>query len=350
MCAELQLSAVLSIFFFEPSYQLQFGQRDGVLYALAPVLALPGFGPRDLCQPLGREICKTSALLQRPCEFLSVMKIYHTFAQLIQPTPPHSLLLGNLGYLGKIMKRYPKGTHSQIIFTELARDQGFRGVFYLDVYPAAEPMLFIIDPTVAAQVHSVARHPLSNNFLRGLVGTKSIFSTDGKEWQTQRSWFAPAFSMSHLTTLVPGMVEETLVFREKLTKYAVSEETFSMLDLAMRLTIDVISRTGFDMKLKSQTEDGPLYDAFQGAISWTAGLVANTFHKALSPYMMDYYTRKLDKLLSQYVRKRYADSMDDKATKSILDLALRGYRKENGKLGKSVTKLDDEFLKIAVDK
>jgi hypothetical protein len=42
--------------------------------------------------------------------------------------------------------------------------------------------------------------------------------------------------------------------------------------------------------------------------------------------------------------------MDDKATKSILDLALRGYRKENGKLGKSVTKLENEYLKIAVDK
>jgi cytochrome P450 len=237
--------------------------------------------------------------------------------------------------------------------TDLHKDgegAGFRGVFYLDVYPAAQPMIFIIDPTVTSQVHNVARHPLSNNFLRGLVGTKSVFSTNGKEWQAQRSWFAPAFSMSHLTTLVPGMVEETLVFREKLTKYAVSGETFSMLELAIRLTIDVISRSGFDMKLKTQTEDGPIYDAFQGAISWTAGLVANTFHKALSPYMMDYYTRRLDKLLGQYVKERYADGMDDKATKSILDLALRGYRKENGKIGKSVTKLDNEFLKIAVDK
>ena len=28
-----------------------------------------------------------------------------------------------------------------------------------------------------------------------------------------------------------------------------------------------------------------------------------------------------------------------------LDLALKYYRKENGRLGKSVTKLDNEFLK-----
>jgi sterigmatocystin biosynthesis cytochrome P450 monooxygenase len=232
----------------------------------------------------------------------------------------------------------------------MAREHGFRGLFYVDLYPAAEPMLFIIDPTVATQVHNVARHPFSNHFLRGLVGTKSVFSTDGKEWQAQRSWFAPAFSMSHLITLVPGMVEETLIFREKLTEYAVSGETFSMLELAMRLTIDVISRSGFDMKLKSQTEDGQIYDAFQGAIGWTTGFVENTFYMALAAYMMDYYTHKLDKLLGQYVKDRYADNMDDKAAKSILDLALKGYRKENGKLGKSVTKLDNEFLKIAVDK
>jgi hypothetical protein len=45
---------------------------------------------------------------------------------------------------------------------------------------------------------------------RGLVGTDSIFATHGKEWQQQRSWFAPALSLTHQLTLVPGMVEETL--------------------------------------------------------------------------------------------------------------------------------------------
>ena len=53
--------------------------------------------------------------------------------------------------------------------------------FHMDLYPGAESMLFIIDLTVATQVHNVARHPFSNHFLRELVGTKSSFSTDGKE-------------------------------------------------------------------------------------------------------------------------------------------------------------------------
>jgi hypothetical protein len=48
-----------------------------------------------------------------------------------------------------------------------------------------------------------------------------------------------------------------------------------MLELAIRLAIDIISRPGFDMKLKSRTEDGPIYDAFQGAMGWTAGIAAN---------------------------------------------------------------------------
>jgi len=100
--------------------------------------------------------------------------------------------------------------------------------FHMDLYPGAESMLFIIDLTVATQVHNVARHPFSNHFLRELVGTKSSFSTDGKEWQAQRSWFTPAFSVSHLTALVSGMVEETLIFRGKLIEYAVFGEVFSM--------------------------------------------------------------------------------------------------------------------------
>lgn len=60
------------------------------------------------------------------------------------------------------------------------------------------------------------------------------------------------------------------------------------------------------MKLKSQTENCQIYNAFQGAIGQTTGLVANTFRKALASYMMDYYTHKLDELLGQYVKNHYA--------------------------------------------
>lgn len=55
------------------------------------------------------------------------------------------------------------------------------------------PMVFIIDPSVEIQTQRFLRHPVAKKYLRGLVGAKGLFSTEGAEWQAQRSWFSPAF-------------------------------------------------------------------------------------------------------------------------------------------------------------
>jgi cytochrome P450 len=249
------------------------------------------------------------------------------------------------------MEKYPADFHPQPLFSDIANEYNFRGLYYLDIYPFGEPMVFILDPSLVSQITSFSRHPFANTFLRGLVGTKSIFSTQGSEWSAQRSWFSPAFSASHILTLVPGMIEETLVFREKLTALAIQGKRFSMNDLCLRLAIDVIARSGFDIRLKSQSHESELYDAFQGAIEWTAGSTAGWLTKILSPVMMDWYTRKLDRHLGRVIRDKYAGKAEDGASKSILDLALKGYQKENGKLENGGNPNDDEeFMRIALDK
>jgi sterigmatocystin biosynthesis cytochrome P450 monooxygenase len=253
--------------------------------------------------------------------------------------------------MGEAQKRFPADCHPQSLFTEMAKEYGFLGLYYLDLYPFSEPMVIVLDPAVGAQTNQFVRHPVAHKLLRGLVGTKSIFSVEGAEWQAQHSWLSPAFSLQHLLTLVPSIVEETLIFKEKMTQYAVSGERFNMNEAAMRLTIDVIARTGLDLRIGSQREDSPLFAAFEGAIAWGAGFTDPLLKKILSPFMMDYHTRTLDKLLSQFVKERYASGADDKVTKTIIDLARRGYLKENGKGGNSVSgDLDPEFVKIAVDK
>lgn len=261
------------------------------------------------------------------------------------------MLLGNLKALGDAMKRYPADFHPQPMFADMAKEYGFRGLYYIDTYPFAEPLLIIVDPGVSAQVSNIPRHPFAVQFLRGLVGKKSIFSTTGAEWQAQRSWFSPAFSLTSITALVPGMVEEVLIFKEKLTKLAVTGETFSMNKVVIRLTFDVIARSGFDLRLYSQTKDNPIFMHFQGAVYWTAGVTDGIVKKLLSPIMMDWHTHKLDKLLGALIKECYASSSDNRGTKSILDLALRGYQKENGKVERSgQPDLDEEFMQIALDK
>lgn len=258
--------------------------------------------------------------------------------------------MGNLAVMGEYSKKFPSDCHPQSLFTVMAKDYGLRGIYYLDLYPFAEPMVFLLDPAVSAQVDRLPRHNIALKLLRGLTGTKGIFSTTGTEWLAQHRWFMPAFSATHIMTLVPGIVEETLVFREKLTRYAVSGETFSMNEDVMRLTIDIIARSSFNLRLESQTKESLIFKHFQGAIGWAAGLTDTTFKKILSPYIMDYHTNKLDKLLTAYIKNRTTSKTEDNETKTILDLALKGYQKERGKLGTSASMMDPEFMKIAVDK
>lgn len=241
------------------------------------------------------------------------------------------------------------------LFTELASEFGFKGLYYMDLYPFNEPMVLILDPEVASQVQNSPnffRHPFAVNFLRGMVGTKSIFSTQGEEWHRQRSWFAPAFSLSQILSLVPGMVEETLVFREILTRHAVSGEVFSMSEKTTRLAIDVIGRSVGNFQLKSQSGYNTIQDAFMHAVGWTAGQTDPWWKKMLSPFMMDWYTAKLDKSLNKVIQERYASRADDGPTKTILDLALKGYQKDYGKLASPgyTADNDKEFLKISLDK
>ncbi|RDW89675.1 hypothetical protein BP6252_01707 [Coleophoma cylindrospora] len=266
------------------------------------------------------------------------------------PSPEHSLILGNLKVIGEWIKKYPADSYPQAMFVDLANAYNFHGLYYMDLYPFGKPMLFITDPALVVQIQSQPRHRRTLSFLRGLVGSKGIFSSRGSEWAAQRSWFSPAFSAANILTLIPGMVDETLVFREKLTQLASSQQKFSMMDLALRLAIDVIGASGFGIRLKSQTEDCEIFNALNAATAWTSGQTASFWHKLLSPYMMDWNTWKLDRLLGEVIQEKYAGKMEDNTSKSILDLALKGYQKDNGRLekGSDITK-DPKFMQVALD-
>ena len=262
------------------------------------------------------------------------------------------MLFGNLPVMADIQKRFPADAHTQILFTELAKEHGFPGLYYLDLYPFAYPLLCITDASVAAQTDCFPRHHFATNMIGGLLGPKSIFSREGAEWRAQYSWFAPAFSLQNLLTLVPGIVEETLVFREKISKLALTGERFSMNEVAMSLSIDVIARSGLDLRLKSQTKDSALLAAFVGATNWCTAVTDSIPRKIVAPFIMNWHTRTLDRLLGRFIKERYAaSSMDNKSTKTITDIARHGYLKSSENIGAcNPANLEHEFMKIAVDK
>ena len=54
----------------------------------------------------------------------------------------------------------------------------------------------------------------------------------GEHWQKLRKMFNPAFSQGYLDKLVPGIVEETLIFVQVLDEVAEKGEDLRMLDAA----------------------------------------------------------------------------------------------------------------------
>ena len=61
-----------------------------------------------------------------------------------------------------------------------------------------------------------------------LVGVNNLVSMEGQLWKTWRRIFNPGFSASHLMTLVPGIVEDTLIFCDILRQHAEKGDLFAM--------------------------------------------------------------------------------------------------------------------------
>jgi hypothetical protein len=58
-----------------------------------------------------------------------------------------------------------------------------------------------------------------------ILGKTSLVTVTGDYWRKVRKMFNPAFSVSHLETLIPGIIEESMVFVNILEEGAKSGKT-----------------------------------------------------------------------------------------------------------------------------
>jgi cytochrome P450 len=65
---------------------------------------------------------------------------------------------------------------------------------------------------------------------------------DGSAWKRLRAMFNPGFANGHLMTLLPYMVDMSVIFSEKLRGKAKTGEIVEMEELAARLTIDIMGK------------------------------------------------------------------------------------------------------------
>ena len=91
----------------------------------------------------------------------------------------------------------------------------------------------MLDEAIADKVQRIDNLPKAREAyfkLKPVLGANSILTLEGDHWHRLRKMFNPAFSQSHLETLVPEIVEETLVFVKVLDEAAKRGTVLLMLE------------------------------------------------------------------------------------------------------------------------
>lgn len=148
------------------------------------------------------------------------------------------------------MDALPKDAHYQYMFAEIAREHfQSEGMFYIDLWPASGMMIIVSSPLVAAQVAQTntkicyERAFMLRRFFKPIAGGPNLFDMAEREWRPWRAIFNKGFSTEQVTSLVPHVLRETEIYKQRLRDLARKEEMFYLDLVTLRFTMDVIGQT-----------------------------------------------------------------------------------------------------------
>ena len=90
------------------------------------------------------------------------------------------------------------------------------------------------------QEHSWPKYHMVKNFLNPLTDGLDIVTMEGQMWKTWRGIYNPGFSLSHLMSQIPLIVDETRIFCEILQEHAQKSDIFKLKHLTDNITMDII--------------------------------------------------------------------------------------------------------------
>lgn len=283
---------------------------------------------------------------------------------------PHSFLFGHLLILRKLAGPLPNDMHLNYIphlFASHWRDlfpnsQTCPGIIYADLWPLVEPLVYTIDGRYTHQ--SLAEHNLPKsthgmNFFGTLTEAKDLNCLDGAQWRLWRALFATGFSQGRILALVPAILEDVCVFRDKLVARAGVGDAwggvFALQDLTRRLAVDVVGRAVLDLPLREQTHGvSALFGALMDQVNHSI-LIYNVaaLPRILSPlrnYKVWRNRRIMRGILVPLIRGKMekaaaaaaADGSGEAGGKTVLDLAIRGLGEEK------LSGTEDEIMSFVV--
>lgn len=154
--------------------------------------------------------------------------------------------MGNLLVANDCEKHFTMKIHPHAWVHYISKKYNMGKFFYVDLWPFGPRWLFITDAEIVSQYvtsgQSLLKSPLFTHYLNKLLGDDNMVSLDGPQWKKVRAMFNPGFASGHLMTLLPYIVDASVVFREIMREKAKTGELFEMEEYATRLTIDIMGK------------------------------------------------------------------------------------------------------------
>ncbi|KAI1389174.1 cytochrome P450 [Hypoxylon trugodes] len=275
------------------------------------------------------------------------------------PKPPHSFLWGHLKLMGEIAGQLPPNCHPQSYITAIAQKYDLKGIWYLDLWPIADPQVILTEPELmdSVQVTRVFnQHRISQELMSGIIGDNVVSTVNGPVWKKLHNSMAPALLPSHVRTLTGVMADETLIFRERLKKLASTGEVFSLEDELAKLLFDIVGKVVFNLRLHAQTKGSPYHEDLVEIIKLVnEQLSMNPFIKLKVAFKKRAVRQRVDAAVTEKVLERLAALRSEnivpsrKDPLSIVDLMLRETVLQDGsRKGTKAMELPKEELDLLV--
>ena len=247
------------------------------------------------------------------------------------PMPPHSLLWGHILVVASIVSTFPKHASTFYVGDQIRRRYPeLDRAFYLDLWPFAPRILWIISPEMMHQYSQdryLPKHPIAERSVSPIVGKHNLLTMEGPMWRNWRGKFNPGFSGGQILKSVPSIVDEAVVFRDILRERSRKNEVFLLEKLMLNLTVDIIGKVTMDHSFNSQKAHNTMTSALRSQIVWsTFGIDLNPlgFLNVLRPVVQWYNLRVMRLYLSHRFNLRYSNvQIEDIKEKCTLDLALK---------------------------
>jgi hypothetical protein len=255
---------------------------------------------------------------------------------MFQPKPPHTFLFGHLVLFFSIARQLPQKIPIAIIVNRIQTIYKLPDLWYLDLWPLADPFLVTGDLAIANQfLNDYPRHPaVLKQALQPLVGgTRGLVSPDLSEWHNSRSTIRTTFSVTNVQRFVPTMAQYSMLLREALLDRAITGKPFPM--------IQPLEKWGADLTFHFLLgEDTGVQRGGWGAEANTQvqALVAQADHPfSVNPWTL-YQQKKVRRLCQDHVRQMLCTALKDALKRnqpvahdkfvSLIDSLATKYREE----------------------